>query len=371
MTRNFQKISSNSGQQATIDKMVEKTEAERTRLIELVKSLEVKLNSVEQSATEEQWTLRQKSSTLDAERKSFEREKEFIREKLTAEEKRIQDLKETHFAEHKRMMDLIDAERQQILVEKAKLETMERLKATPKDFASQRQNELDAAIRIAKDATKQADTEREKFVELQQKHEFKRRELIDKETQLQAKQSELELNINRAKDQKRTAEQITKSCKSMEQKYLAKLQSLQGNFVELTKREMRVSQAKMELSKERVALQNYARQLRQTKCSLCRIGVQNRDLSRLDPLADIAKEKFNPKMNFVTGNPSSIDEFDYGLPTVDDLLMTDGKIENFDVLPSFSPRKWNLSFMEHADEDLPNVVVGDTEEFLATKMSSI
>lgn len=45
---------------------------------------------MEQSATEEQWNLRQKSSTLDAERVAFEREKTFNREKMAAEEKRIQ-----------------------------------------------------------------------------------------------------------------------------------------------------------------------------------------------------------------------------------------------------------------------------------------
>lgn len=46
------------------------------------------------------------------------------------------------------MMDLIDAERQEIFVEKAKLETMERLN-TPKSDSLHREKELDAAIRIA------------------------------------------------------------------------------------------------------------------------------------------------------------------------------------------------------------------------------
>lgn len=76
--------------QKLIDKCIEKNEEERTRLIELVKSLEIKLNSVEQTSTEEQWSLRQRSATLEAERVSFEREKTFVREKLAAEEKRIQ-----------------------------------------------------------------------------------------------------------------------------------------------------------------------------------------------------------------------------------------------------------------------------------------
>lgn len=79
-----------SEQQKMIEKTVEKTEEERTRLIELVKSLEIKLNSVEQTSTEEQWSHRQKSASLEAERVAFEREKTFIREKFGAEEKRIQ-----------------------------------------------------------------------------------------------------------------------------------------------------------------------------------------------------------------------------------------------------------------------------------------
>lgn len=76
--------------QKSIDKNIEKTEEERNRLIELVKSLEIKLNSIEQSATEEQWSFRQKSASLEAEKVSFEREKTFTREKLQAEEKRVQ-----------------------------------------------------------------------------------------------------------------------------------------------------------------------------------------------------------------------------------------------------------------------------------------
>lgn len=52
------------------------------------------------------------------------------------------------FAEHKRLMEILDQEREKILVEKAKLETMERLKI-PSKTSNTRQSELDAAIRIA------------------------------------------------------------------------------------------------------------------------------------------------------------------------------------------------------------------------------
>lgn len=45
-------------------------------------------------------------------------------------------------------MDILDAEREQILIEKAKVETLERLKL-PSNPTTTRQTELDAAIKIA------------------------------------------------------------------------------------------------------------------------------------------------------------------------------------------------------------------------------
>lgn len=73
-----------------MNKMIENAEAERTRLIELIKSLEMKLNSTEQRSIEEQWMLQQRQATLDAERVAFEREKNFMRKKMEDEEKKIQ-----------------------------------------------------------------------------------------------------------------------------------------------------------------------------------------------------------------------------------------------------------------------------------------
>lgn len=239
-------------------------------------------------------------------------------------------------------MDVLDADREQFLIEKAKLETLQRLKPTTPPYAK-RQTELDAAIQIAqvqntfitnklsiiiimqwiharfhfKDAAKSADTERGKFVEQQRQFELKKRELLEKESELQSQQNELQLNIAQAKDQKvntqrerervvhvrpneklkliqfeifylqHVAEHATRTCKALEQKLLAKLQSLQESYMELTQREAKLSQAKMELGRERMELQGIRQQLRQSKCSLCRIGVQNREISELDPLNDI------------------------------------------------------------------------------------
>lgn len=61
----------------------------------------------------------------------------------------FQEHKDMHFSEHKRLMDLLDAEREQILIERTKLETMERIKPTTSNTSTKRPSELDAAIKIA------------------------------------------------------------------------------------------------------------------------------------------------------------------------------------------------------------------------------
>lgn len=74
--------------------------------------------------------------------------------------------------------------------------------------------------------------------------------------------------------------------------------------MELTEREAKLSQAKMELSKERMELQHLRQQLRQSKCSLCRIGLKNTEISELDPLNDITANDAPPltKFDFFTSN---------------------------------------------------------------------
>lgn len=97
------------------------------------------------------------------------------------------------------------------------------------------------------------------------------------------------------------AQHATKTCKALEQKLLAKMQSLQENYMELTEREAKLSQSKMELGKERMELQHLRQQLRQSKCSLCRIGVKNTEISDLDPLNDIT-DKPLPNIDIFSSN---------------------------------------------------------------------
>lgn len=105
--------------------------------------------------------------------------------------------------------------------------------------------------------------------------------------------------------------------------------------MELTEREAKLSQAKMELGKERMELQRLRQQLRQSKCSLCRIGVKNTEISELDPLNDITTND-GPltKFDFFTSN--SFDGLQQRLSNVE--AMIDDVIIN---VPQ-SPKHQNL-----------------------------
>lgn len=68
---------------------------------------------------------------------------------------------------------------------------------------------------------------------------------------------------------------------------IAKIQSLQQNFNDLAERESKLSQEKLEISKERLELQNLRKKLYQTRCSLCKIGEQSKEISDLLTKTDI------------------------------------------------------------------------------------
>lgn len=89
--------------------------------------------------------------------------------------------------------------------------------------------------------------------------------------------------------------------------------------MELTEREAKLSQTKMELGKERVELQHMRQQLRQSKCSLCRIGYKNAEISELDPLKDITThDKSIPKFDFLSSN--SFDGLQQRLTNVESMI---------------------------------------------------
>lgn len=84
-----------------------------------------------------------------------------------------------------------------LITEKAKLETNLRLQKRPDSHTSRA--EIEAALKVAEEAGRQADTERERLIDVQKQYETKRRELSKEEHAMRAKQTDLDEAINVAK----------------------------------------------------------------------------------------------------------------------------------------------------------------------------
>lgn len=90
---------------------------------------------------------------------------------------------------------------------------------------------------------------------------------------------------------------------------MEKLQDLQHNYAELTEREVKLSQAKMELSRERMRLQQMTKQFYEQRCSLCKLSDR-----RMEDFDNVTK---NNDMHTLAAQPES------RMPTVDELLNSD------------------------------------------------
>ncbi|XP_052870814.1 fas-binding factor 1-like, partial [Anopheles cruzii] len=154
-------------------RLLERTRAaaseEKDRLLNLVEALESKVTEMTKVSSEERWEYRQKCVKLEAERSSFEKEKQFFRERHQHEEARIGELKQAQLDESARFKDLLNQERQALLEEKAKFETMAQLhsKVHPGGPGASSRAEIEAAVKVAEEATHQADKEKERFLQLQ------------------------------------------------------------------------------------------------------------------------------------------------------------------------------------------------------------
>lgn len=292
-------------QSRELERTKELTETERTRLLELVKTLETKINMISQTSAEEQWNVRQKLASLEAERNSFEREREYAREIQSREEKRIENSKITHIEECQIRKRQLDEEKISIMEEKAKLETMSRINYTKSELTTSR-TEIDAAVKIAQDAIRQSDIERERLLDMQRKTEIFKRNLIDQENSLRAKDGDLELAINSANAKEKAAETSIKTAKQLEHKVLIKLQLIQKHSRELSQKEANLSEERLEISRERLEIQSLRKKLYQSRCSLCKIDDRSKEISDILTKNDDSE---NPKLDLNQMDFNKIDQY--------------------------------------------------------------
>ncbi|KAH8370987.1 hypothetical protein KR093_005860 [Drosophila rubida] len=257
----------------------ESAEEEKRRLMELVSTLELQLNRLSKDSAEENWQLRQRMASLEAEKKAFEQEKLYHRDQMERDEKRIEELKSLQLAEMERLQLDNQQERTRLLVAQQKLEMQHKLRNEQGDTEKERL-ELEAQLQVARDAIKQADEQRDRCHKQQRDLEQRKRALQDKENALHVKEDEVvqassayRLAINRshmAESKAREAEQLLH----------AKLQLLGKRAHELSEKEAQMSQERMLLAQDRIALQKLKEQIGQSKCALCKMGVENVEFSQ-------------------------------------------------------------------------------------------
>lgn len=256
----------------------ENADQERRRLMELVSTLELQLSRLSKDSAEENWQLRQRMASLEAEKKAFEQEKIFHRDQMERDEKRIEELKTMQLTEMERLQLDVQQERTHLLVERQKLEMQHKLHE--QGDTDKERLELEAQLQVARDAIKRADEQRDRCHKQQRELEQRKRILLDKENALNVKEDEVvqassayRLAINRshmAENKAREAEQLLH----------AKLQLLGKRAHELSEKEAQMSQERMLLAQDRIALHKMKEQIGLSKCALCKMGVENVEFSQ-------------------------------------------------------------------------------------------
>ncbi|CAG9806295.1 unnamed protein product [Chironomus riparius] len=345
-------------QQKLLERTREASEAERQKLLDLVQTLEFKLNAIEQRSDEEQWSLKQKLLAFEVERKSFQKEKDFLRNQITNDQQKVQELKQSQLNEHAKLLKEIEDERLKLQEEKARNEIAKTLNSRNADDSGRSRVEIDAAVKYAEDAAKQSEKERERLIEMQRQLDGKRHEMMDRENALRVKQSELENSIIRTKQREKQAENFLKQTKKTELTLMAKYQSLQKYTMELSERETRIAKEKLDINAEKLELQAQRKKLFDTRCSLCKIGDKANELKGIikhqqngindddfDNINSVNDERadgesfgtlFKHEMNLMTNFTEDLENVPNLVDMNDDMLDSDLLMLKLDVINSMS-----------------------------------
>ncbi|KAH8259396.1 hypothetical protein KR026_003661 [Drosophila bipectinata] len=255
----------------------ETADQEKRRLMELVSTLELQLGRLSKESAEENWQLRQRMASLEAERKAFEREKEFHREQMERDEKRVEELKSLQLAETERLHNDLQQERTQLAVERQKLELQHKLHEHG-DLDKDRL-ELEAQLKVARDAIRRADEERDRCHKLQREVEQRKRHLLDKENALNLKEDELGQATSAYRMATSRTHMAEQKAREADQVLQAKLQLLGKRAHEIGEKEAQIAQERMLLAQDRIAIHNLKKKIGKSRCALCRMGAESAELA--------------------------------------------------------------------------------------------
>ncbi|SPP76755.1 trichohyalin [Drosophila guanche] len=264
-------------------KMNEETAVEeQRRLMELVSTLELQLGRLSKDSAEENWQLRQRMASLDAERKALEREKQFHREQMERDEKRVEELKAIQLADTERLQLELQQERSQLAVERQQLQLRHKLQEHGGSFDQDRL-ELEAQLKVAREAIRRADQERDRCHKLQREVEARKRQLADKENDLNLKEDELAQSTGAYRMATSRTQMAEQKAREADQLLQAKLQLLGKRHHDLSEKEAQLSQERMLLAQDRIAMHNLKKQILRSRCALCKMGSESAELAlRID-----------------------------------------------------------------------------------------
>ncbi|KAH8405076.1 hypothetical protein KR222_011210 [Zaprionus bogoriensis] len=251
----------------------ESNEQEKKRLMELVSTLELQLERLSKDSAEENWQLRQRMASLDAEKKALEQERIFHRQQMERDEKRIAEQKTFQLAELERQQLDMQEERNRMLLEKQKLEMQHKLQGQG-DLDKERM-ELEAQLQVARDAIRRADEQRDRCHKLQRELEQRKRTLLDREQALNVKEDEVAQAGSAYRLAMNRCQMAEQKAREAEQLLHAKMQLVGKRTHELSEKEAQLSQERMVLAQDRIALHKTKQQIGQSKCALCKMGVEN------------------------------------------------------------------------------------------------
>uniref|UniRef100_A0A6P4EJP7 Trichohyalin n=1 Tax=Drosophila rhopaloa TaxID=1041015 RepID=A0A6P4EJP7_DRORH len=274
----------------------ETADEEKRRLMELVSTLEMQLGRLSKDSAEENWQLRQRMSSLEAERKAFEREKDFHREQMKRDEKRVEDLKSLQLAETERLHHDLQQERNQLAVERQQMELKQQLHEHGDQDKDRR--ELEAQLQVAREAIRRADEERDRCHKLQREVEQRKRLLLDKENALNLKEDELGQATGAYRLATSRTHMAEHKAREADQLLQAKLKIMGKRAQDLGEKEAQLAQERMLLAQDRIALVNLKKQILRSRCALCKMGAESAELAsrRGNPLTTTTTDLPLPQM---------------------------------------------------------------------------
>ncbi|CAH1155719.1 unnamed protein product [Phaedon cochleariae] len=252
-----------------LQKSREAAENERAQLLGLVRNLEIKIAEQSANGQEDRWALQQATATLTARATAIEREAEYNKTVLEREREQLKTLKESLLAEQEKMVMRLTEEKLQLSSDKARFETSSKLTNTFE--IDKMKAEAETAITVAKELTDKVNQERIHLYRQKNDLESFRRNLGDREKELDERETELDFLVQDAQRKLKDDKKILIEAKRMEKIYKERMQELQKQWLSLNDREKKLSEEKVLLSKERLALYTSIKTAK--SCVLCKPGV--------------------------------------------------------------------------------------------------